>query len=994
MKFSSIVALIIPVSLVLVPGPRANADWVWSPERGEFVSTDEGGQDDSQDAFDQALDYFQEKKLDPAAEGFELILKKYPKSIVAPEAQYRLGTIHEEKGDLVKAHKAYQNLLKTYPQSERFEEVVEREYEIGSAFLSGEKGVLLGLKIRPSVPMAIDIFKGIVEAAPFSAFGDKAQFQLGNAYMKSGQYDPAMEAFQEVIDQYPQSPLVQDARLQMAEASYAKSQVEIRDQSALDDVSQQVERYLQKYGSSAEADRATQIRREVDERNAEKNYRIGAYYEKENYLESALIYYRDTVKRYPDTAWGQKAADKMKSLEQPVTYLTAKSDEIKTEIARLEGELAAIGKSDPQKQKDLEREIKALKKKLDAVDGSKSDALLRRKQDLKRRERELKEKFKAFELKKKRYQNNTSPDFQRAMDRWLASLEAERDLILEEKARLADWRAELGVSSEPFYQNLLSFMQPQSPVEKVRETGEKDLYKISKAKKDLFLEKEKLYKRYGELQADLAPQLTETGVEIKRLRGSERQRISEKPSDQLSDRERSIEALDEKLDGKLAEYEKIFGKLAEQELEAVLARQAGVQTGGPVHFDVGGDVQKKSMDELLALKMHLTEKVRAQQNVVDTLSHAFNRELALQEQREILKSLDARDDADLKKLRKQIKSVEKDIRQRYQDIQDRHEKKKQLLNELDQVLNGDRHTTLRKTKNAVTGVAYLARSFVFGLPNRDEQLNRQAKRSSQQKVKELQQAVELESLVIEAQSIELARLEKQHEILTAKASLAGGYKFRSSLVKVPYEYIDEAVHNARRILPSRERRDTLLNRLDSQSRELEAAKKQIERVDSEIRSRSSTVAATAAEPDQASVEDREKMLREEIQRLFEQLEVQYSIYAEEQGILSADYRDKLEKEMDAPGAEKERVKRYKEFRGIENSLVKLIGEELKIESEEKEVLQKRIQEADKILPGVTSKAMTQEILDEKKRAEQRISDLDTRHDFLMKEQQRYQKKDL
>ena len=297
MKFSKLIALLIFLIPVLTFSPVAYADWVWSPEQGKFVNTDEGGQDSAQDAFDQALDLFQEK-----ARRCRQTVRSDPQETseirVAPESQYRLGTIYEESGDLLKAHKAYQNLLKTYPQSERFEEVVEREYGLGMAFLSGEKGKVFGIKIKPSLSTSIEIFKGLVEAAPFSAYGDKAQYQLGIAHLKAGQYDQAVEAFQEVVDQYPQSPLVQDARLQMTEAAYAKSQVETRDQSALDEASAQADWYLKKYGASAEADKAAKIRREVDERNAEKNYRIGAYYEKENYLESALIYYSDTAKRY------------------------------------------------------------------------------------------------------------------------------------------------------------------------------------------------------------------------------------------------------------------------------------------------------------------------------------------------------------------------------------------------------------------------------------------------------------------------------------------------------------------------------------------------------------------------------------------------------------------------------------------------------------------------------------------------------------------------
>jgi len=117
MRFSKVVAFFCSITLVFAFIPFAQADWVWSPEQGKFVSTDEGGQDDAQDMFEQALELFREKRLDKSAEQFELILKKYPKSQIAPEAQYRLGTIYEEKGDLARLIKPIRLCSRAIPRA-------------------------------------------------------------------------------------------------------------------------------------------------------------------------------------------------------------------------------------------------------------------------------------------------------------------------------------------------------------------------------------------------------------------------------------------------------------------------------------------------------------------------------------------------------------------------------------------------------------------------------------------------------------------------------------------------------------------------------------------------------------------------------------------------------------------------------------------------------------------------------------------------------------
>ena len=1053
MKISKVLAFIF---ILCLPHSSAFADWVWSPEQGKFINTQEDTQTDAEDVFENALDLYKEKKFDKAITQFDLVIKKFPKSRFAPEAAYRLGALYEEKGDYVKAHKSYQSLIKSYPQSERFEEVIEREYQIGNIFLSGKKGKLMGLEIRPSLPLAIQVFQKIVEVAPFGAFGDKSQFNVGVAYQRSKKYDEAVEAFQTLIEQYPKSELAKQARLQMTEASYEKSAAQTRDQSALDAASQQAQGYLQRYPDSADAAKALEIRQKVDELNAEKNYRIGLYYENDNYLESALIYYRDTAKRYPQTNWGKKAIEKLSSLEEPVKFLNSKTDELQKELKDLQAQYDGLGKDQKAERARLKDEIKKLKKRIKAIDKNKAESLDRRKQDLKRREQELKEKFKELERKKKRYKNNTSEDFQKAIARWQASLEAERDALAEERAKLENWRSELGISDQKFYENLIPFKgQPETPLEKIQRIDEKGLYKLSRKKKEVFEKKEKLYKRYSELQAllaSLAPQRSESGLVKKRLRGIEKRDPSKPVDPKLVAREKEIETLEAKLDEKKVAYEKSFGKMAEMELEALLEKRSiGQSSVNPLGTD-GQDIKTKSLEELLVLRMHLNEKVTTQQNIVQTLSTAFDKELALQEQQRLIASIGENQDTDGRNLRKEIKTVEKGLRARYQDIQDRHKRKTKLLEELNVALQPKetQHRALKAVGKPVKGTLYLAKAFIFGLPHEDVALTR-AKPSAEtlvdsQRVAKLQEAIELESLMIEAQDLELSKLEKELEILNAKASLAGGMKFRSSFVKVPYAFIDEAIQSARRVVPKKDRKNILLNRLDQQTKELDSLKQQLDITEALIKEKTPPPAPPVAAPvvappmpvtapadvkekpaERASDEkektkepaageeekttepsplekertaDRvaaekekaaepateEKALRDEIIQLQEQIEVSYSICAQEQGLVLGDMT-KSEPPSDAEGA-----KHYRELEGVKAELLRVIDEEMGLEAQEKTILEKRVREAQKVLPTVASKAMNQDIVNEKERMTRRLADLETRRDFLSKEKERFSTK--
>jgi hypothetical protein len=361
-----------------------------------------------------------------------------------------------------------------------------------------------------------------------------------------------------------------------------------------------------------------------------------------------------------------------------------------------------------------------------------------------------------------------------------------------------------------------------------------------------------------------------------------------------------------------------------------------------------------------------------------------------------MKSLESEKDVDARQLRKQTKSVEKELRKRYQDIQDRHKRKQALLEELDRTLHPDvsKGKAIQTIAKPVTGAFSLVKAFIFGLSNEDENLTKAASRpDSVAKAKSLEREIELESLMIEAQDLEINNLEKKLEILKAKASLAGGMKFRDSFVKVPYSFIEEAVQSARRVVPRKNRKDVLLNRLDNQTQELGQLKAKLEATEAVIKEKtpapapadSAVAGAEAASDSKTKTETApdEKELREGILGLQEQIEISYSIYAQERGVVLGE-SGAMEAPKDAEGA-----KHYKEFQQVRTELVGVIDEELAIEQSERVILEKRIAEANKVLPTVTSKAMQQDLETEKARIGQRLAELAARHDFLTKEKERF-----
>lgn len=987
-------SLILVLTFLLFSSPLY-AVWVWSPEAGRFINPDAAVQETPQEQYDYAMEAYKNQDLKEAVGRLRLLLKRYPGAQIAPEAQYRLGTIYEELRDYHRAFRAYRDLILRYPQSERMDEALEREFRIGNLFLSGSKGKIMGLAILPSGPRAVEIFKHIAEAAPYSQFGDKAQFHLGLAYKKMNRFEEAIQAFQGLLDRHPQSELVPQARFQIADTSYLQSVVATRDQRVMDRASEELDRFLTHYPSSSVSDKAARLRQEIDEKNAEKNYRIGLFYEKQNFLDSAFIYYQDVAVRYPHTLWGKKARERFQILERPADYLKVQEAEVLHKKETLLKEIRAVGNSDPARKKDLEWELKRVEKEIKEVQKSKPETIKRRLSALRLKEKSLKEKRKALQKKRKRYAKNPSEDLVQAFQRWEASLDKEEKDLAREKLQIQKWEKNLGVDTEPFYAQLVPFgKEAPSPLEQVQQTGVRRLEKMAREKREILMKKEALYHEYEKLLAleGLAGQ-PEPAFEAARRK--------------LETQALEIKELEKRLEEKEALYKKNFGTPAWQTVFRVPTQTLGrsVDILNPFgREEARKDWENKSTEELKVLKDQWQEKIASQKALVEVISRAFDDELARAEEKRVVTQA-REEEMDTTALRRNIKQIERQIRSYYNEIQDRDERKKELLEEVARVLQG-REKEGGKARQAgriltapARGAYLFGRAFLFGLQERDVKLTQEADRrlaaqaSEEALLRELKEQIELESLLIETRNQEILRLKRDVEALRAQSSLTGGQAIRPIFVKIPYVFVREAIVSANRLIPKKERGDKLINQLNRETAQLERLKRELAKIEDLLAAKEGKKGRRRTPPPAAplpSIPSRQvpdqQVLQNEIRSLQKQLELQTSDYEYQRESFEKNRWDKI-----SQGRDKARTKKIKE---IEEDLIRLIEKEKKIQEEEKELLARKKEMAEEFLATLPSDLLSKELRREREQINSRLHELQNRETTLGEELKRFRPQTL
>ncbi|MBI3996620.1 MAG: outer membrane protein assembly factor BamD [Candidatus Omnitrophica bacterium] len=310
------VLLSIASALILTVGvpSTAFAAWVWSPQTG-WIGPSGAVKDTPEEQLLFAVGFFERHDYHRAGIEFRKLLKSYKQSHEAAEAQYYVGRCNEEEGDYYKAFLEYRKTVQTYPSTKRFDEILEREYQLGNYFLAGKKRKLFGIAaLLPARDKAVEIFQAIVDDGPFSEHGQLAQYKLGLAHLALQDYEAAVSAFEQVISRYPDSPLVDDARFQIAQASLKGTFKAEYDQSPTDHAVRELEAFVHEYPESSLSKEAAGRLEELKTRRAQHEFQVAQFYERRRHPESARIYYEAIVQQFGATSWAAQAAARLQVL--------------------------------------------------------------------------------------------------------------------------------------------------------------------------------------------------------------------------------------------------------------------------------------------------------------------------------------------------------------------------------------------------------------------------------------------------------------------------------------------------------------------------------------------------------------------------------------------------------------------------------------------------------------------------------------------------------
>lgn len=154
---------------------------------------------------------------------------------------------------------------------------------------------------------AIKEFQSILLQYPGSAINDDAQYHLGLTYFNRSEYLLAAYEFSKLIRDIPASTYVPEAQYMLAESYYQLSPNYQLDQSYSKKAIQEFQAFLDFFPANPKVEEAEQKIQQLNEKLAQKEFSSARIYEKMDYTNAAIKYYKNVAETYHDTPFAADA---------------------------------------------------------------------------------------------------------------------------------------------------------------------------------------------------------------------------------------------------------------------------------------------------------------------------------------------------------------------------------------------------------------------------------------------------------------------------------------------------------------------------------------------------------------------------------------------------------------------------------------------------------------------------------------------------------------
>ena len=251
-----------------------------------------------------------------AVRQYDSLVRKWPTSSEAAEAQLAVANIMEENGKHLRAFEEFQYLIEHYANRFPYEEALNHQFRIANMLMERRPKIF---KFLAAPERALPLFKKIVKNAPNWKKTAEAQCYIGHIHELLGEYDEAVASYQVMLVKYPNDQLAAAAAFGRAKSLCAIATKRPRDKEQTAAAVLSLKRFVTKYRDSEDIQEAGERLKVYSEKLANMYYEPAEFYDTvAKRPKSAIIVYRDFLRRFPMSDKARTARKRIIELEKQI----------------------------------------------------------------------------------------------------------------------------------------------------------------------------------------------------------------------------------------------------------------------------------------------------------------------------------------------------------------------------------------------------------------------------------------------------------------------------------------------------------------------------------------------------------------------------------------------------------------------------------------------------------------------------------------------------
>jgi outer membrane protein assembly factor BamD len=315
MQFVIRVFLVLTAAVFLLPEPGVGSVVFQPGKKAKFVPPgEEEMSGDAAELIQIGQSAEKEGNIKRAIRAYKSLVKRHPKDKLAPSALYRSAQLQEQLHLYTPAANSFLQLVERYPSSPHFDEAIEGQFRVGEIYLNGKKLRFLGIPLASALDRAVTIFANVVRTAPYGTYTARAQFDIGLAREKQGANDAALQAYQAVVDKFPNEPVAVDAQYQIGYIWFTAAQTGTKDAAASANAKTAFQDFLFHYPKSEKAAQARANLEILEHKQTANSYKVAKFYDKQKYYRAAVIYYNEVIRQQPGSEESNEAKKRIDQL--------------------------------------------------------------------------------------------------------------------------------------------------------------------------------------------------------------------------------------------------------------------------------------------------------------------------------------------------------------------------------------------------------------------------------------------------------------------------------------------------------------------------------------------------------------------------------------------------------------------------------------------------------------------------------------------------------